>query len=89
MERFNCVRDTPYKSYCDIKPTINTLSGNTYALSPFGFNLEQPMKTNNDNNLLFKSQPLQTQHQLLPSKVYRPPPTLDPRPAVRIGYFWR
>ena len=90
FNKFNDVRDNPYKGYYDLKPDkIHIVAGREYSIYPYGIKMDKPFVTNRKNTLLFEPKDLKVKHQLFPNDKYSPPQTLTPRPAVRISYDYR
>lgn len=64
-------------------------TGFEYAILPFTSDPNGPLRTNIENTKLFTAVPQKVNSQLLPFAKYTVPITLDPRPAVKIGYELR
>lgn len=90
-QKYNCVHDNPYKTYCTIIPqTWGNPTGRQLSVLPFGSSLFETIKTNVTNNVFPVQEPILDHHMYPnPEGKYMVPQTLNPRPAVRIGYEWR
>lgn len=90
-DKFNCVHDNPYKTYCTIvSETWSNPTGRQLSLLPFGINHNKTIGRYSIENLS-KFKDSKNSHHLFPNTKgkYMPPQTIDPRPAVKIGYEYR
>lgn len=90
IDKFNCVHDNPYKTHCTLIPEVwSNPTGRQFSMLPFGINLEETLNRYTDN--IFPTQQSINKHHMFPNKDgnYMVPQTLDPRPAIRIGYEYR
>ena len=68
---------------------VSNPTGIEYAILPFTADPSGPLINNMEDANLFKKVPQDVRTQLLPFGKYTVPVTLDPRPAVKIGYELR
>lgn len=68
---------------------ISNSTGFEYSILPYTINPSGPLNNTIEDINLFKKFPQAVGAQLLPFGKYTVPITLDPRPAVKIGYELR
>lgn len=90
-DKFNCVHDNPYKTYCTMIPVAwSNPTGRTLSMLPFGINHNDTIRRYSTNSI-FPVKENRFNHHMYPNSQgkYMVPQTVDPRPAVRIGYEYR
>lgn len=90
-DKFNCVHDNPYKTYCTIVPkTWSNPTGRNLSMLPYGINLSETLNRYRTTGIFPVEEPIH-KHHLYPNVEgkYMVPQTVFPRPAVRIGYQYR